>query len=128
LTLRGKGGKAAHDARVLGGGDFVGEILREADTRLKRQLWNREREQVIKRTIKEECTKGGIKEAEVRNGGQRREASKVRGRIAYYLTQEMGIPMAEIARHLGVCASAIAKAVRSLESAEKKVLIFNNVP
>jgi hypothetical protein len=84
---------------VLGGGDFVGKFLREANTKLKRQLWNREREQVINKTIKEECTKGGIREVQVRNGGQRRKASKVRGKIAYYL---MGIPMAEIARHLGV--------------------------
>lgn len=110
----------AHDVRVLGGGDFVGEILREADKGLRRQLRNSERERVIDRTIKEECKKGGIKEAEIRNGGRRLVVSKVRGRIAYYLAQEMGIPMAEIARHLGVCTSAIAKAIKSLESAEKK--------
>ena len=120
MSLRGKGKKIEHDARVLGSGDFVGEILREADKKLRRQLRNRERERVIDRTIKEECAKGGVKEAEVRNGGQRRVVSTVRGRIAYYLSQEMGIPMAEIARHLGVCTSAIAKAVKSLESAERK--------
>ncbi|WAC08357.1 MAG: transposase [Thermodesulfobacteriota bacterium] len=112
LTLRGTGGKTVHDGRVLGGGDFVGEILSEADARLKRQLLNKDREQVINKTIKESCAKGKIRESEVRNGGQRREASKVRGEIAYYLSQEMGIPMAEIARHLGVCTSAIAKAVK----------------
>ena len=120
LTLRGKGGKTAHDGRVLGGGDFVGEILREADTKLKRQLLNREREEVINTTMKEACIKGGIRETEVRNGGQRCEASKVRGKIAYYLTHEMGIPMAEIARHLGVCTSAIAKAVKKIESEKNK--------
>ena len=29
---------------------------------------------------------------------------------------EMGVPFAEIARHVGVCTSAVAKAVQSLES------------
>jgi len=53
-------------------------------------------------------------------GAQRGVVSKVRGRIAYYLSQDMAIPMAEIARHLGVCTSAIAKAVKKLESEYKK--------
>ncbi|MFH0813062.1 MAG: transposase [Pseudomonadota bacterium] len=120
MSLRKKGESSGHDARVLGGGEFVGEILREADKKLRRQLRDRERERIIDRRIKKECKKSGIREEEVRNGGQRREVSKVRGRIAYYLSHEMGISMAEIARHLGVCTSAIAKAIKSIESGEKK--------
>jgi REP element-mobilizing transposase RayT len=120
MSLKEKGGKIEHDERVLGSGGFIKKILREADKNLRRQLRNIERERVIDRTIKKECAKEGVKETEVRNGGQRRVVSKVRGKIAYYLSQEMGISMAEIARHLGVCTSAIAKAVKNLESVEKK--------
>ncbi|MBW1790053.1 MAG: transposase [Deltaproteobacteria bacterium] len=47
MSLRGKDEKVEHDARVLGSGDFVGEILREADKKLRRQLRNIERERVI---------------------------------------------------------------------------------
>ena len=94
MTLRGKDEKVRHDGRILGGGDFVGEILKEADSRLRRQLRNRERKRIIDRTIKEACAKEGIKETEVRNGGQRGVVSKVRGRITYYLGRDMAIPMA----------------------------------
>jgi len=68
MTLRGKDEKVRHDGRILGGGEFVGEILKEADSKLRRQLRNRERKRIIDRTIKEECAKEGIKETEVRNG------------------------------------------------------------
>ncbi len=62
LSLRGKGKNTEHDTRVLGSGDFVGEILKEADKKVRRQLGSKERERVIDRRIKEECAgrgKGG---------------------------------------------------------------------
>ena len=54
----------------------------------------------------------GVGENEVRSGSQRRRVSKVRAEIACFLSGEMGISMAEIARRLGVGASAIAMAIR----------------
>jgi DNA-binding MarR family transcriptional regulator len=40
---------------------------------------------------------------------------RVRAKIAWILSREYGIPVAEIARQLGVCTSAIAKAIRKKE-------------
>ena len=40
----------------------------------------------------------------------------MRAEIAYFLSREMGISMAEIARRLGVGASAIAMAIRRKNS------------
>ena len=53
---------------------------------------------------------------EVKSGSQRRRISKVRAGIACFLSQEMGISMAEIARRLGVGASAVAMATRRKNS------------
>jgi len=117
-SLRYKNETARPDPRILGSGDFVKEILKEANKKVQRQLGNRERKHVIDQTIKKECAKAGIQEVEVRRGGQRGLVSKVRGRIAYCLNREMAMPMAEIARNLGVCTSAIAKAIKRLESAK----------
>jgi DNA-binding MarR family transcriptional regulator len=39
----------------------------------------------------------------------------VRAKIAWILSREYGIAMADIARQLGVCTSAIAKAIRKME-------------
>jgi IS30 family transposase len=51
----------------------------------------------------------------LKRGGQTRKVSRVRSEIAWRLSREYGIPLAEIARDLGVCTSAIAKAVRRVE-------------
>ena len=47
--------------------------------------------------------------------GQRRKVSEVWAKIAYSLSREMGISMAEFARNLGVGTSAIAIAIRKEE-------------
>ena len=113
LSLRGSGGKMEYDARVLGGGDFVSQILREADEKVRRQLPSRDKEEIIDRIIGKVCEEEGVEEKEVRLGGQRRRVSKARARIAHELSCEWGIPMAEIARKVGVSTSAIANALNN---------------
>jgi len=54
-------------------------------------------------------------EEELKGDGQRRKVAETRGKIAYYSSREMGIPMAEIGRKLGVGTSAIAMAIREKE-------------
>ena len=117
VSLTGKKKKEMrHDVRILGGEDFVGQILKEADKRLTRQLQWGGRNKAIDQVIKRLCNEEGIEEEELRNGGKRRKVSEARAKISFQLSHEMGIPFAEIARHVGVCTSAAAKAVQSLES------------
>ncbi|MBM4332005.1 MAG: hypothetical protein FJ117_12445 [Deltaproteobacteria bacterium] len=59
-------------------------------------------------------------EKELRLGGQARRVSSVRAKVAWQLSREYGIPMAEIARHVGVCTSAIANAIRKIEMENMK--------
>ena len=70
------------------------------------------RDKVIKKLVKE----GGIDEEELRCGGKRRKVSQVRAKISFQLSHGMGIPFAKIARHVGVCTSAVAKAVESFST------------
>ena len=46
--------------------------------------------------------------------------SRVRTKIAYHLSHELGISRAEIARQMGVCTSAITKTIQNLEGTENK--------
>ena len=116
LSLRDSGKDAAHDARILGGGDFVEEALKEADGNLRRQLRLKERTKQIDHEITRMCEDEGVSEGELRHGGQRRRVSELRARVCYHLNHEYGVPMAEIARHVGVCASAVVKSVQKMES------------
>lgn len=118
LSLRAKGEKMEHDPRILGGGDFVRAMMREADERLARQMGNRGRKKSIEELVRKMCREAGVKEEELKGGGQRRKVAEVRGKIAYLLSREMGIPMAEIGRNLGVGTSAIAMAIRKKEGTD----------
>jgi len=115
MSLRDKGEKMEHDSRILGDGEFVRGIMQEANERVKRQMKNRRGKGGIGGVIKKICEEAGIKETELREGGRRRKVSGVRGRIALFLCREMGIPMAEIARQVGVGTSAIGMAIRKEE-------------
>ena len=71
--------------------------------------------------IQRMCTELGVREKELRCGSQRRTVTELRTEIACYLSREMGIPMAEIARRLGVGTSAIAMAIRRRSSEGSKL-------
>jgi len=92
--------------------------LREAYKNLKRRLRLGESKVLMAQVIRKICDEAGIREQELRNGGRR--ISQARAMISYYLSHELGILTAEIARHLGVCTSAIIKAIQKLESQSEK--------
>jgi hypothetical protein len=120
LSLRSSGEKVEYDSRILGSGDFVAEIIGEAEKKVRRYLRAGETKSSIDGAIKEICLKEGVREQELRMGVRTRKYAGVRAKIAYYLSQELGVSRAEIARQMGVCTSAIAKAIQNLEGVENK--------
>jgi putative transposase len=103
------------DGRILGSGDFVNAILKEAEEKTRRQLKLQRTDKTLSKIIEEECKKGRSSANEVRGGSRRRKVSAVRARIAKRGVDELGISMAEIAWHVGVTTSSIAKVVARLE-------------
>jgi len=120
ISLRGSREKMEYDCRILGSGDFVAEIIREAEQKVRRYLRVSEMKSAIDNAIKEMCGEERIVEQELRLGVRTRKYSGVRAKIAYHLSHEFGISRAEIARQTGVCTSAIAKAIQNLEGMENK--------
>ena len=119
VTLREKGEVIEHDSRILGDGDFVTQILAEAEKGLRRQIHVKEKKEIIRRVIGAHCAKEEVRESEILQGGQRWKTAKARARIAFQLNRDWGISLAEIARNLGVSTSAIANAIRKLEADQK---------
>jgi len=111
LSLRSRGEETEYDSRILGGGNFVQAVMREAEEAVARQVRKRGTK-TIEETIRRICRESEVSEKELVSGGQRRRVTEVRTEIACYLSREMGISMAEIARRLGVGTSAIAMAIR----------------
>ena len=69
----------------------------------------------IERMVKEICGKERVGVGELRLGVQRQAVSRVRGKIGWILSREYAISLAEIARRVGICISAIAKAIQKME-------------
>jgi len=103
------------DERILGGGDFVNAILKEAEEKTRHQLKVRRSGKTIASIINEACRKEQISTVELKNGGRRKQVSALRMKIAKQCIDELGLPLAEIARHVGVNTSSIAKAIARAE-------------
>jgi len=115
LSLRNRGEETEYDSRILGSGDFVQAVMRDAEKAIARQVRPRGTK-AIEEAIGRICRESGVSEKELACGNQRRRVSEVRTEIACYLSREMGISMAEIARRLGVGTSAIAMAIKRRNS------------
>jgi len=111
-AMRRSGERELSDDRILGSGEFIERIIKEAEARIKFQLPVSEKDQKIDEYISKICKneKGSIDEL---TGGSRcKEVIGVRNRIAIELVKGRGVALAEVARRVGVSTSAISKIIK----------------
>ncbi len=131
LSLGRKRGEIPYDARILGSGDFVQTLLQQAEEKLARQMRYQATNHSIAAVIRKRCRTGGVNEEELLRGGRRRRVSQVRAEIASHLAREMGLPLAEIARRLGVGTSSHCDGhpkERKEREERRKVMVFEQRP
>jgi REP element-mobilizing transposase RayT len=111
-SLRRSGEKVLTDERILGTDDFVEGMLGEADRRVRRSFpsWLGDKE--VQQVIEEKCKREGISLQELQMGGRRGAIPEIRSDLVLKLAREWGLPLAEIARQLGVTTSAISQILR----------------
>jgi len=109
ISKRRRKGAEKSDERILGSGDFVEKIVREAEERQNRLLTGASALREVEETIRLICDEEGVKVTEVKGGSRRRQISRIRKRIAQELIERHGIPMAIVARETGVTTAAISK-------------------
>jgi REP element-mobilizing transposase RayT len=112
VSARRSGQKDEYDERILGSGEFVNAILKEAEEKTLRHLKLRRAGNTISKIIDQECDRFQISQKELKEGSRRRVVSSLRINIAKRALDELGLSLAEIARHLGVSTSGIARAVK----------------
>ncbi len=115
VSARRKGQREEYDERILGSGDFVNEIFKEAEKTQMRQMKIRRSGRTINNIIKEECAKNQVSLTELQAGSRRKIVSDIRTKIAKRSLDELGLSMAEIARHLGVNTSSITRTIAKIE-------------
>ena len=111
-AMRRFGARQRSDERILGGGDFVTELIEKAERNVKHQLPSFDLDRRIRDEIGSVCQKADIDPEVLRSGSRRRPLPDVRARLAMKLVKEHGVSLAETARQLGVTTSAIAQILR----------------
>jgi REP element-mobilizing transposase RayT len=114
-SARRHGKKEEYDERILGGGEFVNAVFKEIEERTRLQLKLRRAGVTLGTIIDQECETNRISIQELKGGSRRRNVSALRVAIAKRGLDELGLSLAEIARHVGVSTSGIARAVKRLE-------------
>jgi putative transposase len=115
VSARRKGQREEYDERILGSGDFVNEIFKEAEKTQMRQMKIRRSGKTITNITKEECAKNQVSLTELQAGSRRKTVSDMRAKIAKRSLDELGLSMAEIARHVGVNTSSITRTIAKIE-------------
>jgi putative transposase len=111
-AMRRSGDRELSDARILGSGEFVEQIIKEAESKIKYQLPIKEQDQKINKFIARISRNEKVSIEELKGGSRHREASRVRAQIAIGLVKGQGVALAEVARRLGVSTSAISKIIK----------------
>ena len=114
VSLRKERERVLADDRILGTGDFVRRVVNEADERVKYQFRDSDRGKKAQEFIEMACRKENVSAQELRMGSRRQGISRLRARIAFQLVEQYGLPLAEVARQLGVTTSAVSKAITRL--------------
>jgi len=111
-AMRRSGERELSDDRILGGGEFVERIIKEAEEKIKYQLSAGEHPQKIEEFMSKMCKDEKVSIEELKGGSRRKEISAVRNRIAIELVKRHGVALAEVARRVGVSTSAISKILK----------------
>jgi putative transposase len=97
------------DERILGSGAFVERVLQEADARTLRQNSFKKIKRYAERVVAATCKKDGISLTELRSGSRRGKLPAVRVKIVQGLVEDYGVPIAEVARQVGISTSGVSK-------------------
>jgi len=111
-AMRNSDLKEESDARILGSGEYVSEVMKQAEENVKYQFQAVEMQKRIKDEIEIECGKEKVPVKMLQAGSRRPPLPKLRKSIALKLIGEYGVSIAETARWLGISTSGVAQIIR----------------
>jgi len=100
------------DNRILGGGNFVSEVISQAEEKIKYQMSAEDLKKRIQEEIENYCSKEKISPDLLRSGSRIGRLPKIRKSIAVSLIHNFGLSLAETARQLGISTSGVAQIIR----------------
>ncbi len=111
-SLRKRQQKQFSDERILGSGEFVKEVLDEAEDTVKDRLPAIAVEEEARERLQRMCEDSGVNLQALQGGSRKRECSELRKRLALEYILELGMTYAGAARLLGISAAAVNQIVK----------------
>ena len=115
LGLRRRKERMASDSRILGSGEFVEEMLGEAEEQEAATLRLRRQGIDLHEVVEAVAQHRGLEAEEILSAGRRREITAARTDVSQLAVKRLGYSGAEVARCLGVTTSCINRHVVSGE-------------
>ena len=115
LSLKRRGEKTAWDERILGSGEFIEQLLSEAEEKAKKTLGWRGRIPSLQALLLKISKRDGVEEENVRGGDRRRLVVGVRKLFCQIAVRRLGYSGAAVARFLGVTPSLVNRYASSEE-------------
>jgi REP element-mobilizing transposase RayT len=115
LSLKRRGERVASDERILGSGDFVEQVLSEAEEKTKQTLGWKGRVPDLPALLSKVSKKEGVEGQKVRGGDRRRSVVGARKVFCQLAVKRNGYSGAAVARFLGVTTSLVNQYASSEE-------------
>ena len=113
-SMRQRGEKQFCDARILGGGEFVQDILQDAADAVRERLPAIPVDATARERVRELCEEAGVSVDALMGGSRVRVITDLRKRLAVEFVQEKGMSYAGAARYLGISETAVYQIVQRL--------------
>ena len=111
------------DERILGGSDFVSEMLAEANEHFERRYRLKRMGYDLEKVANRVSDLYGMDAREMMTKGRRAKQVEARSLLCYWAVSELGMGVTELARAFGMTPSAVGYAVfRGKDTAEEKGL------
>jgi len=120
LSLRRAGSKVFSDERILGGSEFVKDVIADAEEKAKETLRLRLKISDLPSLAIEVCEGEGVDESDLCSGVRKRKVVKSRKIFCQIAAKKMGYSGADIARFLGITTSAVNRLAVSDELPESE--------
>jgi REP element-mobilizing transposase RayT len=118
LSLRRHGEGMASDERILGGGEFIAEVLSQAEEKLQETLRLKAEKIDLKKLSSRVSRSEGVEWDLVRSGSRVRKVVLVRRLFCKLAVKKFGYSGAEVARYLGASTSSVTRLANSSELPE----------
>ncbi len=108
------------DERILGDGDFVNRVLASAEEEMEKRYALKARGFDLDRIASRVSEVLGLEVGDVWAKGKYRHVVEARSLLCFWAVRELGLPMASLARRLGVSKPAVSKSVKRGQNIAKE--------